>query len=83
MATVIIVTLFISHGIWLIANIIAINKIILKRLATSGFRLSKSEWFEIGKRFLFIIGGLMVFVLALLITYYFAYWRSGGFHIYY
>lgn len=83
MVTAIIILLFVGYAIWLFRNVIAINKIVLKRLAGSGVNPSKPEWLQIGKHVLYILAGLVIFLVLIVITYYFGFWRSGEFHIYY
>lgn len=84
MVTAIIIVLFIGHAIWLFSNIIAINKIAVRRLVPSERHFSKSEWLQIGKHILYMIAGVLVFLLLILLTYYWGYWRHNpDFKIYY
>jgi hypothetical protein len=83
MITGILIILFIGVAIVGFSNIIAINKIVAKRMLVSHSMLTKSDWLQIGKHFLYIIGGIIVFLLLVLLVYYFGYWRTGEFHIYY
>jgi heme/copper-type cytochrome/quinol oxidase subunit 3 len=83
MVTGILIILFIGVAIVGFSNIIAINKIVAKRMFVSQSTLTRSEWLQIGKHFLYIIVGVIVFLLLVLLVYYFGFWRTGEFHIYY
>lgn len=83
MTTGILIILFIGVAIVCFSNIIAINRIVGKRLFISRNMLTKSDWLQIGKHFLYIICGVMAFLLLVFLLYYFSYWRSGEFHISY
>jgi hypothetical protein len=78
MAMALIIILFIGFAIVGFSNVIAINKIVVKRLFVSQSRLTKSDWSQIGRHFLFIVLGLIVFVVLIILVYYFGFWRTGG-----
>jgi heme/copper-type cytochrome/quinol oxidase subunit 3 len=83
MITSILIILFIGVAIVSFSKIIAINKIVAKRLFVSQSMLTKSDWLQIGKHFLYIIAGVIAFLLLVLLLYYFGYWRTREFHVYY
>ena len=67
--SLIFVPLFIGIAMWSIYNVAEINKVTMNRGRGSVLNLTKGEWRLIGKHFLYLLSGYIVFGLCILLVY--------------